>query len=153
MITRALLASLIISCLVISIVIKMIVYFLFFSTSQKYLSFPHAVRFFSGSFACPSKASRTDIKKPRTSLFRVRGPGKTRNAKQRKLAAVLRKHLRLPLGIAFEIFQVSNLQRDKKNNRIGCCGRKKHVRKQIISYLQKETKNVYFCIRKKNKGE
>lgn len=33
---------------------------------------------------------------------------------------------------------------------------KKHVRKHIIFYLQKETKNVYFCIRKrikKNKRE
>ena len=34
-------------------------------------------------------------------------------AKQRKLTAVNRKHLRLPLGIAFEIFQVSNLQNNK----------------------------------------
>lgn len=44
------------------------------------------------------------------------------------------------------------LGKDKKNNRIGCYGgKKKHVRKQIIFYLLKETKNVYFCIRKRIK--
>jgi len=65
-------------------------------------------------FRLPSH-SATGIKKPRTSLFRVRGPGKTCNAKQRKLTVENRKHLLLPLGIAlkFSRFRTAKIKRKR----------------------------------------
>jgi hypothetical protein len=85
-----------------------------FSPPQNYHIIPQPLRFFSGSFSRLPKSSETGIKKPRTSLFRVRGPGKTCNAKQRKLTVVIRKHLQLPLGIELKFSRFRTCKEKQK---------------------------------------